>query len=112
MSLFVIAFSLTLALEAPLFFALLSHRSWKERIVFWLLANLYSYPPVFFLFPYLGRSAEALAEIWAPVCEIGVGCIILPRFGKRDAAAVVIANLFSWLAGKALLPLLVRSGIF
>lgn len=103
MGLFPLALALTLALEAPLFFNMLSHRRWRERITFWLTANLFSYPPVFFLFPALSHG-EALAELWAPLCEIGVGWAILQRFGKRDLAAVLAANLFSWLAGKALLP--------
>lgn len=103
MTLLALAFGLTLALEAPLFFCLLSHRRWRERLTFWLVANLYSYPAVFFFFPSLS-DGEVWAELWAPLCEIGVGWVILPRFGKKDVLAVVAANLFSWLVGKALLP--------
>lgn len=96
---------MTLALEAPIYAALLSHRSWKERIVFWLAANLFSYPLVFYYFPYLdypALSRELLAEIWAPLCEIAVGAIILARFSRRDALAIVMANLFSWQVGNLL----------
>ncbi len=97
-------------LEAPFYLFLLSHRPWKERLVFWSAANIYSYPPVFFLFPSLPLpegARELLAELWAPLCEIVVGAILLRNFGRREAAVVVAANLFSWAVGKALL----RSGL-
>lgn len=93
-------------LEAPFFFFLLPHRRWSERVAFWAVANLLSYPPVFFLFPYLTAPAwarEAGAELWAPLCEIVVGAILLQRFGRREVVVVLAANLVSWLAGKALL---------
>ena len=109
MSTFLIFLVLTLALEAPVFFTLLRHRSWRRRIAFWLAANIYSYPAVYFFFPYLDlppHICQALAEIWAPSCEIAVGYFILPRFSRREALAVVAANLFSWAAGTALILLL------
>lgn len=106
MGLFLSGLSLTLVLEAPVFLAGLRHRPWKERVSFWLAANVYSYPAVFFLFPYLPLSAglcQGLAEVWAPLCEIAVGAFILPKFTRRDALVVVAANLFSWLVGGLLL---------
>ena len=109
MSTFLIFLTLTLALEAPVFFTLLKHRSWRQRIAFWLAANIYSYPAVYFFFPYLDLSphvCEALAEIWAPCCEIAVGYFILPQFSRQEAMVVVAANLFSWAAGTALILLL------
>ena len=106
MTLFLSCLALTLVLEAPVFFAGLRHRPWKQRASFWLAANVYSYPAVFFLFPYLRLSpglCQGLAEMWAPLCEIAVGAFILPKFSKRDALVVVAANLFSWLLGGLLL---------
>lgn len=100
------AFGLTLALEAPLYFSLLAHRSWKERIIFWLTANLFSYPAAFYFFPYLhflSWQRELMTEIWAPASEILVGFIILPQFSRRDALAVIFANLYSWGLGRWLL---------
>lgn len=104
--LFLVYLGLTLLLEAPVYATLLSHRRWKERVIFWLAANLYSYPAVFYYFPYLDCSAltrELLAESWAPLCEIVVGAIILPQFRRRDALTVVVANLVSWQLGRFLL---------
>ena len=109
MTTFFIFLALTLALEAPLFFYLLRDRSWRQRIVFWLAANVYSYPAVYFFFPYLDlppHLCEGLAEVWAPLCEIAVGYFILPRFSRREALDVVAANLFSWAVGRALVSLL------
>lgn len=106
MTLFLACLTLTLALEAPVFFVGLRHRPWKQRVSFWLAANVYSYPAVFFFFPYLPLSSElcqGLAEVWAPLCEIAVGAFILPKFSRRDALVVVAANLFSWLVGGLLL---------
>jgi hypothetical protein len=97
--------TLTLALEAPLYWLLLSYRPPRERIAFWLAANIFSYPAVYFFFPRLDQPAwicELLAEIWAPSCEIAVGLIILPRPRWKDVAVVIAANLFSWLVGKGL----------
>ena len=108
MSLFLTFLTLTLILEAPFFFSL-THRRWRERLAFWLTANIFSYPPVYFLFPHLGLTGwmkEGLAEVWAPLCEIVVGAIVLQRFGRRDALIVIVANLFSWLVGKLILRLL------
>lgn len=106
MKLFLAFLSLTLLLEAPVYFILLKNRPWRERITFWLTANLVSYPPVFFIFPHLDWArwaCELGAEIWAPVSEIAVGRFILPHFSKRDMATVVVANLFSWGVGRFLL---------
>lgn len=106
--LFVVYLGLTLVLEAPIYAALLRHRRWKERIIFWLAANLFSYPLVFYYFPYLDYSpltCELLAEVWAPLCEIAVGAIILARFNRRDVVAIVVANLFSWQVGNLLYQL-------
>lgn len=94
---------LTLALEAPLYFFLLRHRPWKTRIIFWLAANLFSYPAVFYFFPYLawpGWAIELAAEVWAPASEVLVGLIILPKFGYRDILVVALANLYSWGVGR------------
>lgn len=110
MQTFLIFLGLTLALEAPVFFYLLRHRSWRQRVAFWLAANIYSYPAVYFFFPYLELPPHVclgLAETWAPLCEIAVGYFILPGFSRREALAVVAANLFSWAVGSALvLPFL------
>lgn len=103
---FLLFLTLTMILEAPFYLFLLRHRRRKERVVFWLTANVYSYPPVFFIFPHLPLPAvvcELGAELWAPLCEIAVGAILLQQFGRRETAVVVAANLFSWAAGKALL---------
>jgi hypothetical protein len=96
---------LTLALEAPLYWLMLPYRRPRERVAFWLAANICSYPAVYFFFPRLYQPAwvcELMAEIWAPICEVAVGLIILPRPQWKDARAVVAANLFSWLVGKGL----------
>jgi hypothetical protein len=87
---------------------MLQHRVWKERVAFWLAANLVSYPAVFFIFPFLGWQpwlCELGAEVWAPVSEVGVGWFILPKFSRRDVLTVLVANIFSWSVGGMILKL-------
>ena len=96
---------LTLALEAPVYLLALRSRTPRERLVLWLIANAISYPPVFYFFPYLSLpplACELLAEIWAPVCEIGVAWVLLPQLNRREMGWIVLANLVSWLPGRFL----------
>lgn len=94
-----------MVLEAPVYFLMLKNRPWRERIAFWISANLVSYPAVFFIFPHLDWArwaCELGAEIWAPLSEVAVGRFILPKFSWRDVLTVICANLFSWGLGRFL----------
>jgi len=101
--LFGLFFALTLVLEAPVYLVAFQTRPFKERIILWFCANATSYPPVFFLFPYLPISPlarELSAEVWAPLCEIGVASFLLGKITPRERGWIVVANLLSWLTGR------------
>lgn len=98
--------SLTLLLEAPWFFAGFRDRSTRQRWVVWITANAYSYPLVFFVFPRLGWPEwqwALAAEAWAPLCELLVAAFLLSGLTRREATAIILANLFSWGVGELLL---------
>ena len=100
-----IGYLFTIAIEVPiLFFGLSAHHSKLRRIVagFWLTAC--TYPIVVLVLPllFIERSVFLLvAETFAPIAE----CLLFwLAFGKearwRDFAAIVIANLASFLLGE------------
>ncbi len=96
---------LTMLLEAPWFLWGFRQRSARHRVAVWAAANVYSYPAVFFYFPYLGWPDwqwVLAAEIWAPLCELCVAAFLLSGLTRREALAIVLANLFSWGVGHLL----------
>lgn len=103
----------TIAIETPiLFFGLSRHHSKQRRIVAGVWLTACTYPIVTLVLPLLlenySRAAFlTVAEIFAPVAE----CVLFwlafgsaAEFGKRsmwrDFAAIVIANLASFVAGE------------
>ena len=104
-----LGYLVTIAIEIPiLFFGLSAHHSKLRRVVagFWLTAC--TYPIVTLVLPLLlvdGSRAFYLlvAETFAPVAE----CLLFwLAFGKearwRDFAAIVIANLASFVLGEVI----------
>jgi hypothetical protein len=112
------AFGLTLAIELPIAVRLLrgaAHPSIGRRTAAVLLANLASHPVVWFVFPELGRNSAAIllaSELWAFASEAAIYRLVFsgpPALLWRRAALVsLVANAISFLAGKALAPLLFR----
>ncbi len=110
---FLPGYLLTVALEMPvLLVGLSTHHSWRSRWMagFWLTAC--TYPIVVLVLPVLLPAPQwhgvyiAVAEVFAPAVE----CLLLslafygdrywPRASRlRDYAAVIVANLVSFLLG-------------
>ena len=99
----------TIAIETPILFAWLSRRhSSKRRLLASVWLNASSYPIVVLALPLIFADSSrmiylAVAEVFAPVSE----CILFrAAFGtsvvRRDFAAIVIANLASFLIGEVL----------
>ena len=104
-----IGYLLTIAIEIPiLFFGLSARHPKRRRIVAGIWLTACTYPIVTLVLPLLFvNQSRALfllvAEVFAPVAE----CVLFwLAFGKqstwRDFAAIVIANLASFLVGEAL----------
>ena len=99
----------TVAIETPILFVCLSRRhSPKRRLLASVWMNACSYPIVVLALPIIFADSSrmtylAVAEIFAPASE----CILFRMaFGasasRRDYAAIVIANLASFLIGEVL----------
>ena len=110
-----IAFAVTLLIEAPIATALLApaEPSWKRRTALALFAQLVSHPAVWFVFPALGllgvrwTASTALAEAWAFVIEAVFYRVALPSLTARRAMTTsAISNAASFGAGLVLAPLL------
>ena len=102
-----IGFLVTIAIEIPiLFFGLSPHHSKLRRVVagFWLTAC--TYPIVALVLPLLlvnGSRAFYLlvAETFAPLAECALFWLAFGRDARwRDFAAIVVANLASFLIGE------------
>ena len=112
-----IGYLLTVAIEVPVLLVGLSARhSFRDRIVAGLWLTACTYPIVVVVLPYcisesLGRGIFlAVAETFAPVAECGLFWLAYgdraERFRRgmwRDFAAIVVANLASFLAGELVL---------
>ena len=110
-----IAFVLTISIEAPIATALLApaETSVKRRATLALFAQLVSHPAVWFVFPALGvfgvkwAASTALAEAWAFAIEAVFYRVALPSLTARRAMATsAISNAASFGAGLVLAPLL------
>jgi hypothetical protein len=106
------AFAITVLIETPILFVLLSQRHPPRRRIaagVWLTAC--TYPIVVLVLPLLIRERWvylAVAETFAPLAECAVFAVAfhhgVPRRDRvRDFAAIVIANLASFLIGESLL---------
>lgn len=115
-----IGYALTVALEAPvLWFGLAKVHEAKTRIAAAFLLTGVTYPIVVLVLPLLIGAEERywlyllVAETFAPAAEIAVFRLTFPlaptlpvRSQLRDAAAIVAANLCSFLLGGALIEFL------
>ena len=112
-----LGYVLTVAIEAPIIFVALSHRhSWRLRLFAGVWLTACTYPVVILVIPPLLAAAHAtslyypIAEAFAAGAEILLFWLLtarppLPRsVGLRDAAAIIVANLASFLFGLALWP--------
>ena len=112
------AYLLTITLETPvLFFGLSPRHAWQRRLFCGVWLTACTYPIVWILFPltawqWWGYTAYiVIAEVFAPVAE----CLIfLAAYADktttwreiiRDCAAIVAANLLSYIGGGYLLEL-------
>ena len=97
----------TIAIETPiLFFGLSRHHTKGQRIAAGIWLTACTYPIVTLVLPLLFQNYSRVtyllfAEIFAPVAE----CVLFwlafrKRTTWRDLAAIVIANLASFLAGE------------
>ena len=111
-----VGYVLTVALEAPVLAVGLAPRhSWSVRAIAALWLTACTYPIVVLVLPltvelWWGRTAYlTIAEIFAPLAE----CLLFwlafdrpapPRDQRRDALAIIAANLTSFLLGWWLTP--------
>ena len=102
-----VGFLLTLALETPVLIVGLSPtHSLRRKLAVSLWINAFSYPVVSLVLPLCvpQNAYIAVAEVFAPLSE----CLLFAlAFGaqttRRDLLAIVVANLWSFLVGYALL---------
>lgn len=112
--LLIFGYLLTILIELPvLLFGLTSRYSSSETIVNGLLLTAFTYPVVVMVLPAIltgmGINSRAIylavAETYAPVAEVLLFRYLnsqpLTARPDRDAAAIVIANLASFLLGEA-----------
>jgi hypothetical protein len=111
-----LGYALTVLFEAPvLWFGLAKAHDARTRIAAAFLLTAVTYPIVVLVLPLLMAAEERyglyllVAEIFAPAAEIAVFRLAFPqavlpvRSQLRDAAAIVAANLCSFLVGGALI---------
>jgi len=105
-------YTLTVLLEMPvLLIGLSAPHSWRRRIAAGLWLNACSYPVVILALPALIDPFQqrtlytAIAEVFAPVAECVVFALAFHTAAlttperRRDFAAIVVANLTSFLVG-------------
>jgi hypothetical protein len=108
-----IGYLLTVAVETPVLVLLLSkHHALKRRLFSGLWLTACTYPVVVLVLPPLfADSSRALyliiAETFAPAAECALFYLAFGGKGsggvtRRDFAAIVVANLLSFLAGEVL----------
>ena len=106
-----VAFALTLAVEAPIV-AWIYRRtepSLGRRLGLIFIANLATHPAVWFLFtrlPLAYREQVILAEVWAFGLEIIYYTLVFPRDARRAVAGSITANAASLAFGYAWLHFL------
>jgi hypothetical protein len=104
---------LTVAVETPVLVLLLSkHHALRRRLFAGLWLTACTYPVVVLVLPPLFADSEralylAVAETFAPAAECALFYLAFGGKGsggatRRDFAAIVVANLLSFLAGEAL----------
>jgi hypothetical protein len=112
-----LGYALTVLFEAPvLWFGLAKAHDARTRIAAAFLLTAVTYPIVVLVLPLLMGAEERyglyllVAEIFAPAAEIAVFRLAFPQAARlsprsqlRDAAAIVAANLCSFLLGGALI---------
>jgi hypothetical protein len=110
-----IGYLFTIAIESPiLYFGLSSQHPKGRRILSGIWLTACTYPIVILVLPLLlidqSRTVFLLvAEVFAPVAECLLFWLALGKqSSRRDFAAIVIANLASFLAGEFVLSALIR----
>lgn len=112
-----LGYALTVLFEAPvLWFGLAKAHDARVRLTSAFLLTAVTYPIVVLVLPPLIGAEERyglyllVAETFAPAAEIAIFRLLFPQAATlplrnqlRDAAAIVAANLLSFLAGGALI---------
>ena len=112
MSLWLVAFALTIAIEAPVVWLLVGSTEPRamRKIGAIFYANLATHPAVWFIFPLLPVSrwmSVTLSEISAFVLEAGLYAMLFDKISLRQAALVsLLANGLSLSAGYWALPII------
>jgi hypothetical protein len=110
-----VAFLITVAVEAPIVLALtrgLPTRA-PRRFLLVAFAQLATHPLVWFVFPRIagltGRTSAALSELWAWLAEALLYALVLPNLGPVRALGIsAVANGASVAAGLLLSGVLRR----
>ena len=108
-----VGYLFTVAVEAPvLYFFLSKHHPLRRRLFAGLWLTACTYPVVVLVLPPLFAGASralylAVAEVFAPVAECALFWLAFRGEGsegvtRRDFAAIVVANLLSFLGGEVL----------
>lgn len=97
----------TVAVEVPvLILAMDPSHPLRRRVLTGLWLTACTYPMVVLVLPALFASRTRYllaAETFAPAAECLLLALVLSRFTRRDLAAVVAANLISFVAGEWLM---------
>ena len=112
-----LGYALTIAIEIPvLLIGLSPSHTWRQRILAGFALTAFTYPIVILVLPLLlGNYDEwvyvTVAEIFAPLAEcllfwLAVGGDLRSRSTWRDFAAIVVANVASFLCGEFIFSVL------
>lgn len=97
---------LTVLIETPVLAAGMPARSWRDRLIAGVWLTAVSYPLVWLVVPaFLDPTAQrfaylAVAETLAPLVECAAFHFGFGKATPRELAAIVLANLTSFLAGE------------
>ena len=105
---YAVVFAKTCLIELPFYWLALRRCGHRQRLVGLLLANAFTHPAVFFVFPVLFKNylpGVLSSELFAVLAEAGLVASWCRVRGARAGSAllsavlIVLANLFSWQIG-------------